>query len=174
MSEFDQILLDAGVLTYKATSGGSEVEIGFTRGGSFKDNYTLREIEVDGKRAPVVGDRVVESSAPTLEFNLLQMKSALIGDVFAGMSITDATGIKTIKRSNTIASTDYLYTVTWTGTLKNGKTAKIVLDNALGIAPVELKIADKGEIEIPATFLAHNTSVDTTTLPYSLIIDETV
>lgn len=171
VGDFSKIGLDVGELIYNEGEV-DELSLGFTQGGSFTDGLVVREIEVDGKRAPLKGDRVIDTYEPVLEFNLLQMESAKLDKAFHGITIADAAGIKTLTRDIAIVDADYMTNITWVGTLKDGKSAKIVLENALGFAPMSFTFADKTEIQIPCSFMGHNTAITDTTAPYSLIIDE--
>ena len=168
---FGTIGLDVGELIIDEGEVG-ELSVGFTQGGSFTDGFAVREIEVDGKRAPLKGDRVVDTFEPVLQFNVLQMESENIDKCFHGITVADAAGVKTITRDLTIVDADYLTNVTWVGTLKNGKSAKIKLINVLGFAPMSFTFADKTEIQVPCSFMGHNADNTVTTAPYTLVIDE--
>lgn len=171
VGSFDKIGLDVGELIYNEGEV-DELSMGFTQGGSFTDGLAVRAIDVDGKRAPLKGDRVVDTYEPVLQFNVLQMEADKLDKAFHGITITDNAGVKTLTRSLSIADADYMTNITWVGKLKDGKSAKIVLKNALGFAPVAFTFADKTEVQIPASFMGHNTSINDTTAPYELIIDE--
>ncbi len=171
--DFSKIALGAGSLFY-STDGTTDVALGFTRGGVYNDNIVIRHIEVDGKKANVKGDAVVETGNPTLEFTLVQMEADVLDKVFANMEITDATGIKTIKRSiANIADDQYLKYVKFVGKKVDGKDISIKILNALGEGPANFTITDKGEIEIPASWTGNMETVDDTHLPSEVIIDET-
>ncbi len=170
---FGTIALDVGELIVNEGEAGA-LSVGFTQGGSFTDGATFRSIEVDGKRAPLVGDKVADYFEPVLAFNVLQMESANLDALFSGITIVDATGVKTLTRSLTVSSDDYLTNVTWVGKSKDGKDRKIKLINALGTAPLSFTFADKTEIQIPCSFMGHNADKSVTTAPYTMTIDESV
>lgn len=171
--DFAKIGLDVGELIYNEGEL-DELSLGFTQGGSWTDGFAAREIEVDGKRVPLKGDRVVDLYEPVLQFNILQMETAKLEKAFHGITITDNAGVKTITRALNIVDADYMTNVTWVGKLKDGKSAKIVLKNALGFAPMAFTFADKTEIQIPCSFMGHNTSITDTEAPFEFVIDETV
>jgi len=177
-NSFNTIALDVGVVEAKLTASASAtVTLGYTRGGEFNDNMTLRNIEVDGRVAPLKGEKVVESYEPTLTFNLLQMEADILDAVFAGVTVGNVTGTKTITRSLTIADSDYLHYVKYTGKTKAGKAITIQLDNVLATAPMNFALEDKSEVQIPVTFIAHidpSATAAATAAPFSITLDETV
>jgi len=174
---FNTIALDVGVVEAMLTSTATATTtLGFTRGGEFNDNMVLRNIEVDGRVAPLKGEKVIESYEPTLSFNFLQMESSLLDAVFAGVSVGAVSAAKTITRSLTIADTDYLHYVKYTGKTKEGKDIVIQLDNVLATAPMNFVFEDKSEVQIPATFVAHidlSATASATAAPYSITLTET-
>lgn len=169
---FGKIMLGEGVLTYN--NGSTDVDLGYTRGGSFNDNLIIRHIEVDGKKGNVKGDAIIESCTPELEFTTVQMQSELLEVVFANVTVADAAGIKTMTRKVTnILEEEYLDDVTFTGKTVDGKDIKIKLLNALGEGPATLTFTDKAEVEVPCMFTGNYTSIADTTAPYEVILDET-
>lgn len=171
VGDFSKIGLDVGELIYNEGEV-DELSLGFTQGGSFTDGLVVRGIEVDGKRVPLKGDRVVDTYEPVLQFNVLQMEADKLDKAFHGITITDNAGVKTLTRSLQIVDADYMTNVTWVGKLKSNKSVKIVLKNALGFAPMAFTFADKTEIQIPCSFMGHNTLITDTEAPFDLIIDE--
>ncbi len=169
---FGKIALGAGLLTYN--DGSTDVDLGYTRGGTFNDNITFRHIEVDGKKGNVQGDAVIESCMPTLEFTTVQMQAELLEKVFANVAVSDVTGIKTLKRSiGSIASTEYLANVMFVGKTVEGKDVTIKLLLALGEGPMTFAFTDKSEVEISCLFTGNYASTTDTTAPFEVIIDET-
>lgn len=169
---YNKIMLDTGTLTINKGVAG-ELEIGFVRGGEFTDGYTLRTIEVDGRRVPIKGEKVLDMAEPVLTINALQAESATLAKLFSGMTITGTT-TKTLTRAIALTDAAYLTNVQFDGKTKDGKAISIKLDNALPFSPVALTLADKAEVVIPVSFMGHATDSTATTLPYSIIIDETV
>lgn len=173
MADFSKILLGEGKL-YADYGEVGELELGYVRGGTFNENLTIRHIEVDGKKGMVAGDAVVETVDPQLDVTMMEVNSANMVKVFTGLQVADAAGIKTITRSLVIDETDYLTNITYVGATKAGKECSIKLLNASGEGSLQLAFADKSEVEIPITMKGNYTSVDDTTAPYELVIDETV
>jgi hypothetical protein len=167
---FGSILLDVGTLSIVTSAGATAAVVGFTRGGEFNDNYKTRDIKVDGRISPLVGEKVVDTCEPTLTFNALQMESTNLDMLFSGMSVATASATATLTRSHTLADTDYLTSVVYTGTTAAGKAVVITLNNCLANGAINFKFEDKNEVEIAATFIAHNLITANTTLPYSIAI----
>lgn len=170
---FEPILLGEGKLIIDEGDAG-EFDAGYVRGGTFTDGYTVRHIQVDGKKGDVQGDAIVEEGKPMLEMNAVQMESAILEKVFSGLTVADAAGIKTITRSLTIATADYHINAAFVGKTKAGKDIKIIVKLALMEGPISLTFADKGEVEIPVVAIGNYTSIDDTDLPYEIVTDETV
>jgi Tfp pilus assembly major pilin PilA len=171
---YNKILLDVGVVTLNKGEI-DEVVLGFTRGGDFTDGMTLRTIEVDGRRMPIKGEKVVDMAEPVLNINALQMNTDNLDKAFCGSTITDPdTATATFTRSVNIVDADYITNVTYDGFTKDGKAVTITLSNALGFGPVALTFADKAEVIVPCAFMAHAADSTATTLPYSILIDESV
>jgi len=168
---YTKIMLDTGTLTLDKGLAGV-LEIGFVRGGEFTDGYTVRTIEVDGRRVPIKGEKVLDVAEPVLTINALQASSANLAKIFCGMNIAGTT-TKTLTRDIAIVDADYLGNVQFDGFTKDGKAISIKLDNVLAFSPIALSFADKAEVVIPCSFMAHATDSTATILPYSIIIDET-
>jgi hypothetical protein len=165
---FGSIQLGVGTISIVATAGATATVIGFTRGAEFNDNYTTRNIEVDGRVSPLLGEKVVESTEPTLTVNALQISSANLDLLFSGITVATVSSDKTVTRSHALTDADYLASVVYTGTTNAGKSVEITLSNCLANAPMNFVFEDQAEVEIPVTFIAHNTITANTTLPYQI------
>lgn len=173
-NDFKSILLGEGAI-YKDYDETGELLIGYTRGGSFSDNYAIRHIEVDGKKGDLKGDAIVESVRPVLQFTAMQMESGIVKEIFSGVSATDdGSGIVTIKRALTVTDDDYATNYAFVGKTKEGKDVVIMVTNALAEGPVTFSFADKSEVEIPMMFVGNYTALTDTNAPYEIIIDESV
>ncbi len=167
-----KILLSEGVLSYK--KGATTGVLGLTRGGSFTDNFTVRNIEYDGKKGNTKGDAWVEGGTPTIEFKLIQMESEVLELAFANLTVVDDAGVKTITRKvGNIADTEYIDEIYWTGETKEGKERVIKITEALGQGPLAFDINDKGEVEIPASWTGNYSNVSATAMPYEIKSTET-
>ena len=169
--DFKKILLGEGKL-YKDHGETGALELGYVRGGEFNENLTVRHIEVDGKKGPIIGDAVTESSMPTLTFNAVQMDASLLKEVFYNLAVvdnTDGTGTITRAIANPEAA-DYLTNVAFVGKTKDGTAVVIKLLNALGEGPVNFAFTDKGEVEIPCLFTGNYETIDDTTAPFEITL----
>jgi hypothetical protein len=108
-----------------------------------------------------------------LTINALQASSANLAKLFCGINSTGTT-TKTLTRNIAISDSNYLANVQFDGFTKDGKAISIKLDNVLAFSPIALSFADKAEVVIPCSFMAHASDSTATVLPYSIIIDETV
>lgn len=172
MADFGKIVLGEGKLI--ANFGEvSEKNLGYVRGATFNENITIRHIEVDGKKGNIAGDAVVETVDPTLEVVMMEINSTNMASVFTGVSVNATTPASTtITRTLLINSADYLTNIAFVGKTKGGKDAVIKLLNASGEGSVNLAFADKAEVEIPLMFHGNYSTIDDTTAPYEIIIDE--
>lgn len=171
-ADYDKIAIGEGKL-YVGDTFATATELGYTRGATFNDNYAMRNIEVDGKKGPTVGDGLFDNANPTLEITTMTMASSELEELFFGIEVTADTpevGDTTIKRktSNPVEA-DYK-TFWWVGKLKDGLTWQIKLENALGTGPINEVFEDKGEVEIPAVITAHFADTDSDYLPYEKIL----
>ena len=173
MKDFGEILLGEGILTYN--NGATDVEIGFTRGGTFNDNIDIRHVEADGKKGNTKGDAIIQECSPTLDFAIVQMNASVLELIFANVTAADATGIKTLTRkTGVIAADQYLANVMYVGQKMDGKDITVKLLNALGEGPFNFAYNDKGEVEVPCMFTGNYGDSTETDAPFEIILDEAV
>lgn len=149
----DSLILGAGILSIKATSGGSFVKIGATRGGgSFDSGIPLRDIEADGLQGATKGMTVKDKGNPTLAVTILEVNKTILSQVMPGTQLNG----NVITSDGQIKDTDYLYEVQWVG-YRPGSTdlVKITIQNALVKETIALAFADNDEATIPLTFMGH-------------------
>lgn len=168
---FDKIVLGEGQLLADYGEVG-ELNLGYVRGATFNENITFRHIEVDGKKGNIKGDAVVETVDPTLEVVMMEIVAANMAKVFSGLTVTDASGVKTITRDLSLVDGDYLTNISYVGKTKAGKDVVIKLLNASGEGSINLAWADKAEVEIPLMFHGNYAAITDTAAPYEIIIDE--
>ncbi len=169
MGDFTKIGLGEGKL-FKDYGETGETELGYIRGGEFNVNQTIRHIEVDGKKAYVVGDAVTEECLPELSFTMMEMEADKLDVAFFGLTIVDnEDGTATITKSvaNPVEA-DYHTNVAFVGKTKDGTAIIVKLLNALGEGSMNYSFNDKGEIEIPAMFTGNMTSIDDANMPFEL------
>lgn len=149
----DNLVLGAGILEIKETSGGSFVKIGATRGGgSFEAGIPLRAIEVDGLQGDTKGLVLKDKGNPTLSATLLEITKENIIKLMPGSQLVG----NVITSSGQIKSTDYFYEVRWTGYRPNSSDLiRISIYNALSKEALSLAFVDNDEATIPVAFGGH-------------------
>lgn len=140
--------LEAGTKILGATKGG----------GSFQATPTMRNIELDGMRAPIPGSTqndgwVVKLTGTMMEITPQNMKDALIS---ADMTVTG--NVTTIRLRNAIKDTDYINRLCWVGDTSDGGFVLIELTKALNLTGANFTFTDKGEGSLPFEFQAHQAS----------------
>lgn len=169
---FDNLQLNAGVFLFNfdasahkttteledavlaALEAGTDIMGATIGGGSFNATPSIRQIEADGMRYPIVGSTVndmwtVNLSTAMKEVNPDNFKRALLScDMTKDGNVTKLT-VRT-----DIAPTDYIPKLSWVGDTSKGFVL-IELDNVLNIAGASFTFTDKGEGQIPVEFQAH-------------------
>jgi len=174
MKDFNKIALAEGAFYINKGETGEQL-VGYARGGTYTDNLVIRHIEVDGKKGNIKGDAIIEEIKPQLDFTAMQMESDVIGKLFAAVTLVDNTdGTFKVTRKLEIVDDDYLANVTWVGKARDGTELSIKLLNALGEAPMNFSITDKGEIEIPCSFYGNYTDSNDSEAPVEIQIASSV
>ena len=169
---FDNLQLNAGVFLFNfdaenhkdaaaledavlaALEAGTNILGATIGGGSFNATPSIRQIEADGMRYPVVGSTVndmwtVNLSTTMKEVTPENFKRALMScDMIKEGNVTKLT-VRT-----DIMPTDYIPKLCWVGDTSKGFVL-IELDNVLNIAGASFTFTDKGEGQIPVEFQAH-------------------
>lgn len=137
-----------------AISAGTGL-IGATKGGgTFEATPTLREIEPDGYRGPMIGSTVNDTWTIKLRGTMMEITSANFKRALMSADVTPNTKKTTIKLRNDIKGADYIKSMVWIG--KTSKGAVLIdLENVLNTTGATLTFADKGEGTMPFEFLAH-------------------
>lgn len=137
--------------------------LGFTRGGAFKVERTVEQIEVDGLKNPTMGQNVKRDVRAAIEVNALQIDSEIIPNLYAGMAAVDGTGDDLGKKLLTEATkflcTDYIPIIIMEAEYKDGSLLEIHIFNGLGIGNTEMSFEDKSEVVFSGELVAH--AVDT-------------
>lgn len=129
-------------------------------GGSFECTPEIRQIEVDGKRYEFVGSEVIDSWTVQLSATLKEVTAPNLKMAFATGEITTVSANKTkIQVRTDLEAGDYISNLIWIGSTSKGALL-IDLKNALNTTGVTLTFEDKGESNIPVTFVAHQDSVE--------------
>jgi len=148
----ERLVLGAGIISVKATSGGSFVKIGATQGGgSFENGIPLRDVEVDGLQGATKGLVFKDKGNPTLATTILEITKAQIQQLIPGSQLVG----NVITSNGQIKATDYLAEVKWTGYRADStEVIEIVLKNCLVKDPLSLGFVEE-EATIPVTFTGH-------------------
>lgn len=125
-------------------------------GGSFQCTPTIRNIEADGMRYPIVGSTVndmwtVKLTGTMKECRPENFKDALI---CADMEHEDGSAVTKIKVRTDIKPSDYIPSLCWVGDTSKGFVL-IDLKNALNLTGANFTFTDKGEGSLPFEFQAH-------------------
>ena len=125
-------------------------------GGSFQMTPTIRNIEADGMRYPIIGSTVndmwtVKLTGTMKECRPQNFKDALI---CADMTTNTTGNITTLKVRTDIEASDYIESLCWVGDTSKG-FVMIDLLNALNLTGANFTFTDKGEGTLPFEFQAH-------------------
>lgn len=135
--------------------------LGATRGGgSFVATREIRTPDVDGRRYPFKGDKIVDSVDARLSTTLLELTPGRLKDAMGSATVTNSGKKTTIRLKTAISTDDYLSNLCWVGGLSDGRLAIINLYNALNTADLSITFADKNEATLPVEFHAHQDNVE--------------
>jgi len=152
------LLVDAAVV-YLNYGELTERKLGATRGGaSFKVEQELKDIEVDGARGPVKGNRRITNVKPSITAELLEITQDNLVLAFPGAVKTLSSDSKTytISRDTTLEETAYFDNVALVGTISGSDDpVVIIIKNVLAEGDFELGTEDKDESTVPITFIGH-------------------
>ena len=153
----ENLILDAGVLIFNY---GEEDEhmLGATRGGStWNLNRTVRTMEADGARGPIRGMRRIESVAPTLQVNVLEMTKANLLRFISGHKVDESSNpTHDVITGKEIDPSDYVKNVALVATVSGEEEPVIIIiKNALAVGDWSLQLQDKDEATPSITFTAH-------------------
>lgn len=147
-------------------AGGDRILGATIGGGSFQCTPSIRNIEADGMRYPIVGSTVndmwtVKLTGTMKECRPENFKDALI---CADMESVEGSNITKIKVRTDIEEDDYISTLCWVGDTSKGFVL-INLQNALNLTGANFTFTDKGEGTLPFEFQAH--AKDLTDMKYA-------
>ena len=134
--------------------------LGATRGGgSFEATPTVRQIEVDGLRYPIVGSTRIDMWTIKLRGTLVEITPENFDRVLATSEIAPGDGMTKLKLRTDVQEGDYIKSLCWIGATSKGAML-IKLDNALNINGATFTFTDKGEGTLPFEFQAHLSDVE--------------
>lgn len=149
----DADALEDGILA--ALEEGTKILGATMGGGTFNATPTIRQIEADGMRYPVIGSTVNDMWTVKMSGTLKEVTP----DNFARMLLscdkdTSKANITTLTVRTDIKSSDYIPKLCWVGDTSKG-FVMIELDNVLNLNGATFTFTDKGEGTLPFEFQAH-------------------
>ena len=172
VENIEKIMLDAGVVYFKYSSG-AETLLAPTRGGNlFSVTREIKQIERDGARGKEKGlRRIIEENA-MLRVNVMDLSQDNLKLALPGASVNGTTGAITngTAQFGLIPDGDYLEYVVFFGETLDGELKEIYVYNALGDNGLEITTTDKDEAVMVIEFSAHYNPEDMTE-PIYLIND---
>lgn len=149
----DAATLEEGILA--ALEEGTNILGATIGGGSFAAEPSIRQIEADGMRYPIIGSTVndmwtVKLSTTLKEVTPENFKRALIS---CDMD-TSKENVTVLTVRTDIEESDYIPKLSWAGDTSRGFVL-IELDNALNLTGASFTFTDKGEGTLPVEFQAH-------------------
>ena len=136
--------LEAGTNVLGATVGG----------GTFVATPSIRQIEADGMRYPVIGSTVNDMWTNKLTTTMKEITPDNFKRALAGCDAATSGSVTTLTIRTDIEDNDYIPKLCWVGDTSKG-FVMIELDNALNIAGATFTFTDRGEGQIPVEFQAH-------------------
>ena len=137
-------------------AGGDKILGATIGGGTFQMTPSIRNIEADGMRYPIIGSTVndmwtVKLTGTMKECRPQNFKDALI---CADMKTNTAGTITTIEVRTDIDPSDYIPSLCWVGDTSKGFVMIDIL-NALNLTGANFTFTDRGEGSMPFEFQAH-------------------
>jgi hypothetical protein len=169
------MLIDTGVLSMLVTA--VDTVIGVSRGGlTFDPGFALKEIDYDGRRAPIVGGDRVSFRRPTISGTMLQLGPEDWRIMEPGAAGT--VNVVTPKPAGLLLVIgEYVPSLTLTFSRSGPGTVKIKFPYALCTKYGPVGGKDEAEAEIAVTFEARLDRADVlntdNTLPYIITISDT-
>lgn len=149
----DAATLEDGILA--ALEDGTNILGATIGGGTFSAEPSIRQIEADGMRYPIIGSTVndlwtVKLSTTLKEVTPDNFKRALIS---CDMD-TSKENVTVLTVRTDIQESDYIPTLCWVGDTSKG-FVMIELSNALNLSGASFTFTDKGEGTLPVEFRGH-------------------
>ena len=169
---FDNLQLNAGVFlfnidaeSYKdaaaledavlaALEEGTNILGATIGGGSFNATPSIRQIEADGMRYPVVGSTVNDMWTVNLSTTMKEVTPENFKRALMSCDMIKEDNVTKLTVRTDIMPNDYIPKLCWVGDTSKGFVL-IELDNVLNIAGGSFTFTDKGEGQIPVEFQAH-------------------
>lgn len=150
---------DAGALEtaiLSALEAGTEI-LGATQGGgTFQCVPTIRQIEADGMRYPIVGSTVNDMWTVKLTGVMKEVTPGTFKDALLSADLTGSGNVKTLKVRTDILPKDYINSLCWVGDTSDQGFVLINLDNVINLSGANFTFTDKGEGTLPFEFQGHH------------------
>lgn len=139
----------------RETSAKGEL-LGATKGGStLKMVPTVRNLDADGMREPIVGSELVDEWDISLTTTLLEIRESTLSLALPMLEWSGVSGMREAKLRRNLRESDYLDNVAWCGNTGFGMML-VVFDNALHTGGLSMAVQDKGNGTIPLELRAHS------------------
>lgn len=154
----DAATLEDGILA--ALEQGDSILGATIGGGTFNATPSIRTIEADGMRYPVIGSTVNDMWTVKLNTTLKEVTPANFQRALISCDMdTSKENVTVLTVRTDIEEKDYIPKLSWVGDTSKG-FVMIELDNALNLAGASFTFTDKGEGTIPVEFQAHVSELD--------------
>lgn len=138
--------LEAGTNILGATMGG----------GTFQCVPTMRDIEIDGMRYPIVGSTVNDMWTVKLTGTMKEITPGNFKDALAAADEETQGNVTKIKVRTDILAKDYINNICWVGDTSDQGFVLINLVNVINLSGANFTFTDKGEGTLPFEFQAHH------------------
>lgn len=154
----DASTLEEGIL--EALEQGNNILGATIGGGTFNATPSIRTIEADGMRYPVIGSTVNDMWTVKLNTTLKEVTPANFQRALISCDMdTSKANVTVLTVRTDIEEKDYIPKLCWVGDTSKG-FVMIELDNALNLAGASFTFTDKGEGTLPVEFQAHVSELD--------------
>ena len=154
----DAATLEDGILA--ALETGDNILGATIGGGTFNATPSIRTIEADGMRYPVIGSTVNDMWTVKLNTTLKEVTPANFQRALISCDMdTSKANVTVLTVRTDIEEKDYIPKLCWVGDTSKG-FVMIELDNALNLAGASFTFTDKGEGTLPVEFQAHVSELD--------------
>ena len=123
-------------------------------GGTFVAQPTIRQIEADGMRYPIVGSTVNDMWTVKLTGTMKEINAGNFARALMSCDVETKGNVQVLTVRTDIKASDYKPTLCWVGDTSSGFVL-IELDNVLNVAGATFTFTDKGEGQMPFEFQAH-------------------
>lgn len=145
-------LEDAIIAALEAGTGVLGATIG---GGSFVAEPSIRQIEADGMRYPIIGSTVNDMWTIRLTGTMKEVTPVNFKRVLISCDVdTSKANVTVLTVRTDIDEKDYIPKLSWAGDTSKGFVL-IELDNVLNINGASFTFTDRGEGTLPFDFQAH-------------------